>query len=75
MMISDGVLAPLLSRLLIAFTIEFDNEFEHHMPHRTQLLGVLPAIGADAVRLRDLPLRAGVSKEAVSAATGFPDGC
>jgi DNA-binding MarR family transcriptional regulator len=28
-------LSALLSRLLVAFTIEFDNEFEHHMPHWT----------------------------------------
>ena len=28
-------LPALLSRLLVAFTIEFDNEFEHQMPHRT----------------------------------------
>jgi hypothetical protein len=38
-MISDDVLSPFLSRLLVAFTIEFDNEFEHHMPHKTQLFG------------------------------------
>jgi hypothetical protein len=24
-----------LSRVFVAFTIEFDNEFEHLMPHRT----------------------------------------
>ena len=34
-----GALSPCLSRLLIAFTIEFDNEFEHHMPHKTALYG------------------------------------
>ncbi len=28
-------LSALLSRALVAFTIEFDNEFEHRMPHRT----------------------------------------
>src|SRR5271163_236137 len=28
-------LSTLLSQLLIAFTIEFDNEFEQQMPHRT----------------------------------------
>jgi len=26
-----------LSQLLVAFTIECDNEFEHRMPHRTSL--------------------------------------
>jgi hypothetical protein len=38
-MSGDGALPALLSRLLIAYTIEFDNEFEHHMPHRTALFG------------------------------------
>jgi hypothetical protein len=28
-------LTALLSQVLVAFTIEFDNEFEHQMPHRT----------------------------------------
>jgi DNA-binding MarR family transcriptional regulator len=28
-------LPPLLSQVLVAFTIEFDNEFEHQVPHRT----------------------------------------
>jgi len=28
-------LSALLSQVLVAFTIEFDNEFEHQMPHRT----------------------------------------
>ncbi|HEX4720873.1 MAG TPA: hypothetical protein VH333_00055 [Pseudonocardiaceae bacterium] len=30
-------LAILLSQVLVAFTIEFDNEFEHRMPHRTSV--------------------------------------
>jgi hypothetical protein len=33
----DLPLPTLLSRLLIAFTIEFDNEAEHRMEHRTTL--------------------------------------
>ena len=31
---SDGLLAVRLSQVLVAFTIELDNEFEHQMPHR-----------------------------------------
>jgi DNA-binding MarR family transcriptional regulator len=31
----DRPLTSYLSQLLVAFTIEFDNEFEHRMPHRT----------------------------------------
>lgn len=47
---SDGIAAA-MSRLLVAFTIELDNEFEQHMPHRTALFGlggpqpVLPSSG------------------------------
>ncbi len=32
-------LSALLSQVLVAFTIEFDNEFEHQMPHRTTSYG------------------------------------
>ena len=28
----------LLSQVLVAFTIEFDNEFERQMPHRTTIM-------------------------------------
>ncbi len=31
----DLPLSALLSQALVAFTIEFDNEYEHRMPHRT----------------------------------------
>ncbi len=33
-------LSALLSHALVAFTIEFDNEFEHRMPHRTTTYGL-----------------------------------
>jgi hypothetical protein len=32
-------LTTLLSQALVAYTIEFDNEFERQTPHRTTLLG------------------------------------
>ena len=35
-------LSALLSHLLVAFTIECDNEFEHQMPHRTTRHGATP---------------------------------
>ena len=35
-------LPALLSHALVAFTIEFDNEAEHRMPHRTSNYGVTP---------------------------------
>jgi len=36
---TDGALSAFLSRLLIALTIAFANEFEHHMLHKTTLFG------------------------------------
>ena len=36
----------LLSQALVAFTIEFDNEFEHRMPHRTTISKSLVSRGA-----------------------------
>ena len=38
----DLPLSALLSQALVAFTIEFDNEFEHQMPHRTTSHGRKP---------------------------------
>jgi DNA-binding MarR family transcriptional regulator len=37
-------LSALLSQTLVAFTIEFDNEFEHLMPHRTTSHGTAPGV-------------------------------
>jgi DNA-binding MarR family transcriptional regulator len=34
-MLSEMPLSEMLSQLLVAYTIEFDNEFERFMPHRT----------------------------------------
>ena len=33
------MLSEMLSQLLVAYTIEYDNEFERHMPHRTATFG------------------------------------
>jgi hypothetical protein len=33
--VTDAPLPTLLSQLLLAFTIEFDNQAEHRLPHRT----------------------------------------
>ena len=38
-------LTALLSQVLVAFTIEFDNEFEHQMPHRTTRHGSTAGAG------------------------------
>ncbi|HKR70368.1 MAG TPA: hypothetical protein VJT16_16130 [Streptosporangiaceae bacterium] len=57
-----------LSRALVLLALDYERESPLSLPMSAD---ILPAIGTDKVRLRDLPLRAGVSKEAVSAATGF----
>jgi hypothetical protein len=36
---SPTELSASLSRVVVAHTIEYDNAFEEHMPHRTALLG------------------------------------
>jgi len=33
------MLSEMLSQLLVAYTIEYDDEFEHHLPHRTASYG------------------------------------
>jgi hypothetical protein len=38
-------LTALLSQVLVAFTIEFDNEFERQMPHRTTRHGSTAGAG------------------------------
>jgi DNA-binding MarR family transcriptional regulator len=60
----DGIasrlpLSALLSRVLVAFAIEFEGESDLSL-----------AISANLVRVRDLPLLTGVSKEAISMAMG-----
>jgi hypothetical protein len=61
-------LPALLSRALILVTLDYEGDSPLSLPISVD---ILPAIGTDSVRLRDVPLRAAVSKEAVSAATGF----
>ncbi len=39
---TDRLLSSLLSKALVAFTIEFDNEAEHRLPHRTTNHGATP---------------------------------
>ncbi len=44
-MASGLPLPTLLSAALVAFTVEFDNEAEHRMPHRTTRFGPSPRLG------------------------------
>jgi DNA-binding MarR family transcriptional regulator len=61
-------LPALLSQVLLAFTIEFERESEVSLPMMANVVRVLDEQG---VRLRDLPHRAGVSKQAISMAVKF----
>jgi DNA-binding MarR family transcriptional regulator len=69
---SDGAsrlpLPALLSRVLLAFAIEFERESDVSLAISANVLRVLDEQG---VRVRDLPLLSGVSKEAMTTALRF----
>ena len=60
-------LHALLSRPLLAFATEFERESDLSLAISAN---VLRALSADGVRVRDLPLISGVSKEAIAMAMG-----
>jgi hypothetical protein len=64
---SGHSLSALLSRLLLAFAIEFEREAELPLAIGANVLRVLDEKG---VRVRDLPILTGVSKEAIGMAMG-----
>jgi DNA-binding MarR family transcriptional regulator len=64
----DLPLPTLLSRLLIAFTLDFERESAVSLAMAANALRVLTA---DGVRIRELPHLTGVSKEALSMAAGI----
>ena len=61
-------LPALLSRALLAFAIEFERESDLSLAICANVMRVLDDNG---VKVRDLPLSSGVSKEAISMATGY----
>jgi DNA-binding MarR family transcriptional regulator len=61
-------LSVLLSRVLLAFAIDFERESNVSLPISANALRVLHE---NSVRVRDLPRLAGVSKEAISMSLGF----
>jgi DNA-binding MarR family transcriptional regulator len=61
-------LSALLSRVLLAFAIEFEGESDLSLAISANMVRVLDETG---VRVRDLPLLTGVSKEAISMAMGL----
>jgi hypothetical protein len=68
----DGVvtcfLSTLLSRLLLAFALEFERESDLSLAISANVLRVLDEKG---LPIRDLPVLTGVSKEAIKMALGF----
>jgi DNA-binding MarR family transcriptional regulator len=65
---SDSPLATLLSRVLLIFAIDFETESELSLAISANVVRVLDQEG---VRVRDLPLLTGVSKEAVAVSLNF----
>ena len=61
-------LSALLSRVLLAFALEFEGESDLSLAISANVVRVLDEKG---VRIRDLPLLTGVSKEAISMAMGI----
>jgi DNA-binding MarR family transcriptional regulator len=61
-------LPALLARPLVAFALEFEQESALSL---AIVANVLRVLGNTGVRVRDLPTLSGVSKEAISMATGF----
>lgn len=61
-------LAALLSRVLLAFAIEFETDSEVSLAIGAN---VLRLVSEDGLRVRDLPRLAGVSKEAIAMALSF----
>ena len=68
---ADGIrltLAGLLSRVLLAFAIEFERESDFSLAISANVVRVL---NDEGVRVRDLPQLSGVSKEAINVAMGI----
>ena len=65
---SDLALSALLARVLLAFAIEFERESDLSLAISSNVLRVLDE---DGVRIRDLPLLTGVSKESIRMAMGI----
>jgi DNA-binding MarR family transcriptional regulator len=59
----DDDLPALLSRILLRFTLDYESEMDVSLPIAADVVRVL---GAEPVRMKDVPLLSGLSKEAVS---------
>ncbi len=65
---SPAPLSALLSRALLGYTFEFERESELALPLTANVVRVIDERG---VSVKDMPLRGGISKEAVAMATTF----
>ncbi len=63
-------LPALLSKVLLAFTLEFEAESDVSLAISANVIRLL---GEEGLRVRDLPRLSGVSKEAIQVAVGFLD--
>lgn len=71
--VSDLTLPSLLSRVLLAFAIEFESESEVSLAIGANVLRLFGEAGdpeQPSVRIRDIPRLSGVSKEAIAMAAG-----
>lgn len=66
--VSSLALPALLSKVMLAFAIEFERESEVSLAISAN---VLRLVGENGVRVRNLPALAGVSKEAIAMALSF----
>lgn len=64
----DGSLPGLLSKVLLAFAMEYESQAQVSLAIGANVLRLVPDEG---VRLRDLPRLSGVSKEAIAMAAGY----
>ncbi len=65
---ADAALSPLLSGVLVAFTVDFESDARIALPISANTLRVLDASGT---RMRDLPRLTGVSREANAMCAGW----
>jgi DNA-binding MarR family transcriptional regulator len=66
--ISELPLSAILSKVLLAFALEYERDSELSLAIGAN---VLRLAGTEGVRVRDLPRRAGVSKEAIATSLSF----
>jgi DNA-binding MarR family transcriptional regulator len=67
----DATLPALLSKVLLAFALEYEREAELSIAIGANVLRLFPEDGAEMLRVKDIPRLSGVSKEAAAVAVSF----